>query len=393
MTTFLTLGDGDFTYSLDLARYLALLKTEEPNTLIVTGVDSLLDMQEKYKDCNYILRQLQNFNTEVDHLKKLAVDVRHEVNAVASSSSTSLLQANVVIFNHPHLGTEDAARHSRFLNHFLNECNMSWLKPAAKDTSTGTVHLTLAAGQWERWQGEKAASKHGYFLAHRVPLRSPSVEEARYQHRRHQTGKSFHTRTAGSETFVLVRNKEDDGFIFPWQTGNANVKDKSQPLFECSCCERTFKEERSLKSHMKALHGEGSNKKRKREVKCPHCALQDVEKLFSQDQALADHIQAKHSGPHTTIRPSWAEKKDGEKVATQDSTHGCCEICDYIFRDEDGSLRHANEFLPTDVSLLCDSSFSCQFCAKAFSGQRGQLQHENFCKLGQGKDAAEEVSK
>jgi hypothetical protein len=143
---------------------------------------------------------------------------------------------------------------------------------------------------------------------------------------------------------------------------------------------------------MKALHGKGSNKKRKRELKCPHCELQGIENIFSQDQALTDHIQAKHSGPRTTIRPAWAEKKDGEEVATPDATHGCCEICDYSFRNAGDALRHAEEFLPTEASLLCDSSFSCQFCAKVFSGQRGQHQHENFCKKGQEKDL-EELSK
>jgi DNA-directed RNA polymerase subunit RPC12/RpoP len=388
MTIFLTLGDGDFSYSLDLARFLSLVDTADTNTLIVTGVDSLLDMQEKYKDCSYILRQLQNFNSEENLQKKLAVQIRHEVNAVASSSSSASIAANIVIFNHPHLGTEDAARHSRFLSHFLNQCNTSWLKPSV-GTSTGTVHLTLAAGQWERWQGGKAAFKHGYVLAHRVPFQSPFVEESRYQHRRHQTGKSFHTRTAGSETFVLARNKDDKTFLFPWQMGKAALKDTEQPLFDCSCCERTFKEERSLKSHMKALHGEGSNKKRKREIKCPHCGLQGVHKVFSQEQALTDHIQAKHSGPHTTIRPAWAEKMGCQEDATTDYAHGSCEVCDHAFRAAGDALKHVKEFLPTEASLLCDSSFSCQFCSKVFSGQRAQLQHENFCRKGQTKDLKE----
>mmetsp|Transcript_2159 Transcript_2159/g.3404 ORF Transcript_2159/g.3404 Transcript_2159/m.3404 type:complete len:388 (+) Transcript_2159:223-1386(+) len=372
MTVFLTLGDGDFSYSLDLVQNLSTMNNIERNTLIVTGVDSLLDMQDKYKDCNYLLRQLRSFHDDND--KKLEVDIRHEVNAVASSSLTSNIAANVVIFNHPHLGTEDAARHSRFLSHFLHECKKTWLM-----NNNGTVHLTLAAGQWERWQGEEAASKHGFILKHRVPFQSPPVEESKYQHRRHQTGKSFQNRTAGSETFVLVRNKTDNAFLFAWQSEKESLKHKQQPLFECSSCERTFKEERSLKSHMKASHGDGSNKKRKIEMKCSHCELQGIDKVFSQKQALADHVQAKHSGPHTTIQPDWASDKKDDEKATSDATQGSCEICEYVFRDVGDALRHSEEFLPSEVSLPCDS-FSCQFCAKSFSHLRAQLQHENFCK-------------
>lgn len=374
MTVFLTLGDGDFSYSVDLFHYLSTLKQLEQNTLIVTGVDSLEDMRDKYKDCNYLLRRLARFNADNDD--KLVVDIRHEINAVSSHSTT--ISADVVIFNHPHLGTEDAARHARFLNHFLNECNNSWLNSANND-KTGTVHLTLAAGQWERWQGEKAASKHGFLLNRRLPFRSPPVKEPKYQHRRHQTGKSFQNRTTGSETFVLVRSKEENAFIFAWQAQEEDTLNQvqQQPLFQCSECERGFKEQRSLNSHMKAVHGEGSNKKRKLETKCCHCESQGVAKIFSQEAALQAHIQAKHSGPHTTILPEWAEKK-GEAKAVEVS-HGCCNICDHVFRTADDALRHSKEFLPSDVPSSC-VSFSCQFCSKTFSDQRGQLQHENFCK-------------
>jgi hypothetical protein len=369
MTIFLTLGDGDFSYSLDLVQYLSASSTTK-NRVVVTGVDSLKDMQDKYKDCEYLLRQLRSTAKE-----NLSVDVRHEVNAVSSKDKTSI-EADVVVFNHPHLGIEDAARHGRFLHHFLDECNKSWLSNNGQE---GTVHLTLAAGQWERWHGQKSASKQGFLLTHRLPFLPPPVEDAKYQHRRHQTGKSFHNRTTGSETFVLVRKKDAKAYLFAWQSDKEDLNQSSSvPQFACLSCDRTFREERSLKSHMKGVHDESKKRKRREESKCPHCEVQGIVKIFSHEQGLTDHVQAKHAGLHTaTIRPDWA--KTEEPAANLAHTHGRCEVCEYVYQDPDDVIWHAEEFLPTQASVPCQS-FACQFCVKAFHDQRAQLQHENFCK-------------
>lgn len=362
MTVFLTLGDGDFSYSLDLVRFLA--SSTVKNTIVVTGVDSLQDMKEKYKDIDFILNRLQKSVSDT-----LGVIIQHEVNAVSSSDDRPIA-ADVVIFNHPHLGTEDAARHGRFLHHFLHECSKSWLTNDA-----GAVHLTLAAGQWERWKGAEAATKQGYFLKHRLPFSTPPVDAAKYQHRRHQTGKSFHSRTMGSETFVLTRQEAVEAFVFGWQKGENVVKQQSKPAFECTSCERSFREERSLKSHIKAVHGEGS-KKRKRDIQCHQCASTGIVKIFAHEQSLNAHIQAKHGGLHTNIKPEWADKRKEEDEVTV--SHGACEICGFVYKEANDVILHGKEFLPGDT-VTPSETYTCQFCEKAFQSQRAQLQHENVC--------------
>lgn len=370
MTIFLILGDGDFSYSLDLVHYL-MTNSTTTNHVIVTGIDSLNDMQMKYKDCDYLLRQLRSAPRE-----NLTIDIRHEIDAV-SANNAAPTNADVVIFNHPHLGIEDAKRHGRFLHHFLNECSKSWL--AATTGGGGTVHLTLAAGQWERWNGQKAVSRQGFFLKHRFAFLSPPVEDAKYQNRRHQTGKSFKNRTTGSETFVLGRNKSETAYLFEWQIGMDNVDDSTViPKFVCLLCERSFREERSLNSHMKEVHDDSRKRKRTEGITCQYCEAQGVLKPFPHAQSLTDHVQAKHVGVHTaTIRPAWAELD--ASIINPDIGHGRCEICHYVYRGADDVLRHEQEFRPT-LHSLSQQSVHCQFCAKAFHDKRAQLQHENFCK-------------
>ena len=372
MTVFLTLGDGDFSFSLDLVRYLALSSTAK-DQVIVSGIDSLKDMQEKYKDCDYIIGQLRSAETDT-----LSVVICHEINAVSCNHNLAT-HADVVLFNHPHLGVEDAARHGRFIHHFLRECCRSWL---SKKSLTGTVQLTLAAGQWERWNCQEAASKQGFSLKHRVPFVAPPVQDAKYQYRRHQTGKSFRKRTTGSETFVLERCSGGPAHLFAWQLNKLNRGHPIlRPEFPCLLCDRTFREERSLKSHLKGFHDESKKWKRQGEIQCEHCQVQGIVKLFFHTQGLSDHVQARHAGIHVAaIRPHWA--KTDQPVLPLDSANGRCEVCGYEYRHQNDVLRHAEEFIPTRISLI-RQSYVCQFCGKDFHDQRAQLQHENFCNQGQ----------
>ena len=66
---------------------------------------------------------------------------------------SNLQPATYVIFNHPHLGVEDAARHAHFLSHLFHSVVNGWME------RDGRFFLTLAAGQWERWEGAVTAQK------------------------------------------------------------------------------------------------------------------------------------------------------------------------------------------------------------------------------------------
>ena len=109
---YLTLGDGDFTYSLDLVRYFAWREKpcKKPVKLVLSGFDTYETLASKYKDAPSILE-------EIKQQKKspfLSVSVRHGVNAIIDEKSCSatgderleygISAADHVLFNHPHLG-------------------------------------------------------------------------------------------------------------------------------------------------------------------------------------------------------------------------------------------------------------------------------------------------
>eukprot|EP00980_Cylindrotheca_fusiformis_P030516 scaffold24938_cov147-Cylindrotheca_fusiformis.AAC.2 len=125
--SFLTLGDGDFTYSLDLGRYLLSknsTKGGNPSELIATGIDTKEQLCAKYKDAPFILKQLESLSTSSSSSssKKLSVSIHHGINAIVRRNfekvePAAAMKADHVMFHHPHLGTEDAALHTRFLSH------------------------------------------------------------------------------------------------------------------------------------------------------------------------------------------------------------------------------------------------------------------------------------
>jgi len=430
---FLTLGDGDFSWSLDLARHLLSSRRltskssdegseskssstrqqqqqqQQQIQLIATGIDSVAELQSKYRaDCVFALRELERIGKEDP--QHLQVQVRHEVNAIVDYSTSlpspkSDLLADVVIFNHPHLGTEDARLHGQFLCHLFHSVHSVWLNPTG-----GVFYLTLAQGQFERWQCLDAATRHGLEILDRYEfVATPkAVQDPYYKHRRHQSGKSFANRTSGSETFAFVRRKREkpNSLVIatsrfpslPWFVKETTFDDgestgserntESKDAFSCPHCDKSFREERSLKNHIKSKHSESSNKrKRNDDLTCPYCRDEGGEaepRIFADSSALDAHIRAKHKAIHTAILPDWAEANKSNSstaIALLDGNAkpvGSCTICGYEYYSQQDEEEHRDAFVPSHHQCPT-STFACQFCAKQFSQRRAQLQHENFC--------------
>ena len=389
--TFMTLGDGDFSYSLDMAKYLAS-ETNAANLVVATGIDSFDELHAKYRDASFLLKGLDALNQSS---KTVSVTIHHGVNAIepppsTSSASDNQWKAHHVIFNHPHIGTEDAALHSRFLSHFLYTASIHWMR-----ASGGVLHLTLVKGQYERWTVEDSAKRHDLVLLERNPFLPPRGG-GHYQHRRHQTGKSFASRaTGGSETFTFGRRKDDGKYIatrLPWLE-SANLAATLE--FPCPHCEKTFREERSRKSHVKAVHDPSTKRKRVEALPCLECQALDIVRVFPHKQALQDHIRAKHTSLHSSIQPDWAKEKvessPGNNTSVSDvvdseesrTTFGSCRICMKVFRNNEDESRHYNEFIPRPVSEIEQQDalviHQCSFCDRTFRDRRAQQQHENAC--------------
>ena len=422
----ITLGDGDFTWSLDFGRYLFTTTTTTHSSsmnhsgsvgrtnvrLIVTGIDSLNEFQVKYRNFNYVLRELEKLNAKSrpydNH--RVQVEVHHEVNAIIHSSTNATVhkKGHVVIFHHPHLGTEDTKLHSQFLYHLFHSVNQFWMIPAG-----GVFHLTLANGQYERWQCHTAAQRNGMKLIQQstfVPNPQSAIDDAAgssssssfnkksvYGHRRHQTGKSFASRTSGSTTYTFVRECDDDtsnttishslAYIqLPWFKRNdkssndeANVLQAS--CFICSLCDKQFREERSLTNHTTSVHN--SNKRKRVEhgvakIVCSQCNI----RCFDTSEALNDHILAKHNGVHSTIVPDWVTRQSAasSNLSSVIQLFGTCSICDAAFGSADDKNDHCKSFIPSLIDTIKNVEIiQCRFCQKSFQQVRAQQQHENFC--------------
>jgi uncharacterized Zn-finger protein len=391
--TFLTLGDGDFSFSLDLATYLADEKVRsQPQQdtwfgkgrkirLVATGIDSIDELTEKYKDSDFLLKRLISLNG----CNNLSVKVQHDVNAVMAAYDIDAIKAHHVIFNHPHLGTEDAVLHSRFLCHIFHVVTKSWLQ-----NNGGLFHLTLVKGQAGRWECSRAADRAGMVLVDECPFRPIPIKDAYFQHRRHQTGKSFVSRArGGSETLTFARKQDADLWTGDGK-GKARLlwyrtEETNEKVFECPHCDRTFKEERSIKNHVKSKHA--TEKKRKRDgdgdtFVCTQC--QPEPRAFESAQALEDHIQAKHNVIHTDITPDWYRAPETEMASSIMDTvdFGECEICGLKYCNQYEEAVHSKAFLPVATPMPedeCNVAFNCSYCSKSFRENRAKLQHENIC--------------
>lgn len=416
----LILGDGDFTFSLDLARFILQSSTflcEKSIKLACTGVDSLKDLSEKYRNTPFIQSRLHKLNNQThpkDESKSLYISVRHEINAIVPLDDNSInetgLRGHHVVFNHPHLGVEDAKLHARFLHHLFESVSRVWLsRRREEDRWIPSFQLTLAKDQCSRWNCLETAARQGFRLVQRNDFLPPPVEDPYYECRRHQSGKSFNSRVDGaSESFLFVRENDvrkepSDSLhlsVFDWRrtikASNSTVP-KTIPgklnsnSHRCPHCEKEFRELRSLKNHMLSKH---ESLKRKHDatfpeetspLRCQYCSRE-----FATRHGLQAHLIAKHQGLHTSISsdppPSGrdcVELSPSSKVSSDvpRQLFGKCKVCACEFHDATARGDHMKEFLPDQYLANREKKFACSSCGKLFQQDRAKRQHENFCLI------------
>ena len=468
---------GDFSYSYDLARCLARHDRDDLNDtssgnrksndddgsgsssnsssrrvrLTATGLDSYGALVTKYKDAPFLLQRLRKIS-----LSGGAVVVRHQVDAVVvvaapgsddsdvvaattTTTTDTTAAADVVIFNHPHLGVEDAVRHAQFLSHFFHSAVTHWLRRPER-SNPAALYLALVVGQWERWRGDAAAERHGLVVLHRSPWRPVPIGDGTtryFRSRRHQSGRSFASRrrrAGGSEVFCLVRrgahmaDAKDGGDhgprvpVPPYPFADTDTTDLAtassheetdMETFACLYCEKRFAEGRSLRNHVRSKHrdedhkedddddekdGISSNHHKRRYRTCEEC-----DRTFASHQAWQAHVQAKHTAVHTIVKPDRCQRTvtgTGTVVAATaaaaaatttgnpivstasttpatSTTTATCPFCDHVAGSRDLLERHLRSFVPDDER----DRYGCSFCHKKFREDRARRQHENFCPL------------
>lgn len=369
--SYLLLGEGDFTFSLDMCRYLASLSIDEeskaaedaaasssspPTTSVsitCTGVDTIQELSDKYKDIEFILRNIRSSGTKEENTEKantsgmlhVNTTILHGINAVQAECSSGETnddsQKNAidqkfddVLFHHPHLGTEDAQLHSRFLQHFFHAALQRWMKP-----KTGLLHLTLVDGQCSRWKCIEGAEKHGLVLLRRKEFMAPppptltseSVEnggsnKTYYELRRHQSGKSFANRRRmqgesvqnvqnESETLVFGRACNYSSIIptpgdfannslglLPWETLKNGCINETAETQE----EENEMESASTTTAVVSTTDTVSSNGNGDPYPCPHCP-----KSFQQHRSLKNHMMNSH--PDCEEVRAWKLEKKNKK--------------------------------------------------------------------------------
>ena len=441
--SYLTLGDGDFSYSLDLCRFLASTSSSKVASaaahVTCSGIDSSDEVRAKYRDADSILRKISSLdqchvakrrakkrrrlanNTEGESSpavdpKPLSVRVEHGVNSIIMPGRNAELNTcnnrcyQHVIFNHPHIGHESAALHRRFLAHLFHTVDQHWLAPR------GVFHLTLVRGQAGRWNCLEAAAKHGFSLLNRDAFRPPPPPSSRstlgtetyFKSRRHQSGRSFATRSEGSETLTFGRicdeKKRYVARHLPWQNIPQTEIKTEDSLLQCPHCARSFRDERARKNHIKCSHPNGDKSgpsegnygkdpaisSAEKTFVCEHCKAS----AFSSARGLEDHIKAKHFG-HTDIKPDWSKAVIGSQKeasgtdAVDVQAHsreaiGSCGVCGLTYYSPADEAAHMVEFIPQPVvgngaGSTVAKEYSCSYCKKGFKDTRAVRQHENFC--------------
>lgn len=400
----LTLGDGNFSYSLALAKQHKSRGGETACHLVATSYDSYDEVVAKYPEFQRIRTQLLAMGAVVLH-RVDATNIRESL--IAAGAKQLLFDA--IVFNHPHCGEENVWRHQSLLSHFYTSA-LDVLKDAEEDHESG-IRLTLAEGQPERWQAVERGVQAGLRLVRQIEdVDQDDVFGLAYERKRHQNGKSFHQVTVHGE-----RKKQTSTlFLFRRQCASmgtipkvSNLPKGDQPTifvsrkrkaesnlmleFACTQCERGFKSAQGLRTHVHMVHELGGGKTKKVALLCAFC-----DRTFKQEDARRQHELAKH-GKDPLIKPDWCDKQPTADIVPTSATLPAvaavrevattwkskkCAICHFSFYTIEDFDRHWRELQPRVAAKR-----KCVTCSREFDEDRALRQHQNFCSETGGKNA------
>lgn len=165
----LTVGDGDLTLSLALARAYG-----DQIDLTASTLDSKEELLHFYPDA--VVDELQALSSNSSNVK---VSIRFQVDATQihclEEENGNPNKWDLISFHHPHLGlstlqdeAQHAHRHYCLLSHYLHAAKQSF-----RDETTGLVHVCLCGSQPETWRLMQAAEHQGLELIRKLPTQAP----------------------------------------------------------------------------------------------------------------------------------------------------------------------------------------------------------------------------
>ena len=425
----LTVGEGDFSFSASLRERLDRMHGDYH--LTATSLDSRATVLTKYSEALPLLSHLE---------KHGGVSVVHCIDATALESSACALYGpyDLIIFNFPHLGTEDFYKHQFLIAHFFDSAK------TLLDLQ-GQVQIALANDQPWRWAVEEMAALSGFRLLEARTFR-PQLEFPGYLVRRHHSGKSFQrTRPAGNlrvdmraYRFTFVRAARIPGV---WKAGASSSTDVSACTAPATNETLSSVSEAEIKVYLPAYNftlwcgkvqvdstmTPGGDLARSTEqpaavtpaeqaldshpelrpssrpelqalessmlLPCTACPGRE----FRCAAALRQHRRAKH-GKYSELKPDWfthptaveasgirASSSRAHVYGAETGSQGSdgaglvgqmwlCRVCRIEFGNETQLRNHLSGLQPAARQV-----HTCVGCNRSFNEQRALLQHANFC--------------
>lgn len=382
----LTVGDGDMTLSLAIARAYT---GDDSSHAVVSLTASVLDTKDDLL--------LAFPDAPIAELEKRGVEIIYGCDATQLHKRMQGRTWDLVVFHHPHLGlaslnhdeAEHAQNHYQLLSHYLYSASS-----VAK-----LVHLCLCGSQRSTWRMDEAAERQGLRLARQLSTTVPfsklwtnvdiSATEARAEYAaprkyrfgklgsRHSLGKYGyrHRRTAGeryqggsadmdvSGSMHYVFEPNENGIQQPPETST-----KGNDQTACTICGTAFESMDELEAHLAApalpQHAELSNaiptmtsddSKMKMDHMAPPCRKRnnaDKISLARSDASPPDHQQeTQHATKEfeTIVQPEhegrrlrWFLKTTSKLSKSQADTRirsGCVKVDNFVVADTSRILK------------------------------------------------------
>ena len=328
------LGEGDFSFTRSLPN-----KSDHPSfppsfeAIVASSLDTRDEVLEKYP--NFI------------HMKfGSKISIFHSVNALELSTwPTAVSSEYTVLWNHPHLGIENAIEHFQLMCHFFHIIPENQF----------SVVLSLIDGQFDRWRVEEAARKSGWYIqSYPVLLQTECFPG--YFARRNLSGNSFKNTPAPKQTsvsFFYLFGRQREGSVrdtVETQLQGKREYNTKNFNFECLECRKSFASVQGLKTHVRQVH----ELRKYTDTDIREC--EDCGEKFRGPEALHNHKIGVHAfrAIISTIESNKRARKEDEY---------CCEICGSS--DPEHVVRFGRN---ADVE-------TCEICGKIFRDKRALFQH------------------
>jgi len=334
--------------------------------VICTSFDSKQKLLQKYPETKDILPRIP--------FKKL-----HEINAWELEHHFPEMKFDRILWNHPHLGTEDFKLHRFLLSHFFYSVS----KVLKQD---GMILLSLVKGQETRWNLREIALKAGFHLCRIQEFHE--TDWPGYIVKRNKCGKSFkniktlkHTQSKMKSFMYHFSMQQPKAPILTNRLNQQQEEQENLPLekdkWTCPHCSKVLTSDRAFKQHVHMVHvlkqfGENWKPNQEKTIECLECS-----KLFVNEKDKWQHDVNKH---YKSLMNQ--EKEESIDALEKDEwEYIACEICGQAIVNEAwGKQAHLDQLKP-----LIGSDLKCDLCLGLFLESRAFQQHFKYCQLKQQK--------